>query len=330
MEQTKNQTNVKTLGTHYHLTEVPHLQQLNSPIEVSTPQTLERNLDSSDSNDAQISKQNRILSNRKQQEYGLMNVSIASKALLPLNNNPVLDQHQPHTSEHQQGRLPFEELKRAVSNNHPCFLIKYDLDVNSKNHSPDISAASIFEDHFKQQGISIIFSLVDHSVHYVPLQYNEEYVKEEIERNLQSAENVKRIQYHFRRRTNDFQFVVKDLREYNCTIKLGRMSIGNTLCTITQFLAGNRMTFCTRCWCLGHMRDKCELGNLINGQTHICLNRTRCAQCNDDHQSLSSECDEVVKYRSELKAQVNNAISSGKLHRLIPQDRTQSMEFQTK
>ncbi|CAF5078497.1 unnamed protein product, partial [Rotaria socialis] len=38
----------------------------------------------------------------------------------------------------------------------------------------------------------------------------------------------------------------------------------------------------------------------------------------------------VVEYRSELKAQVNNAISSGKLHRLIPQERTQSMEFQTK
>ncbi|CAF4867013.1 unnamed protein product, partial [Rotaria socialis] len=70
--------------------------------------------------------------------------------------------------------------------------------------------------------------------------------------------------------------------------------------------------------------------NLINGQTHVCLNRARCAQCNGDHQSLSSECNKVVEYRSESKAQVNNAISSGKLHRLIPQERTQSMEFQTK
>ncbi|CAF3287306.1 unnamed protein product, partial [Rotaria sp. Silwood2] len=174
---------------------------------------------------------------------------------------------------------------------------------------------------------------------YVPLQYNEEYVKEEIERNLQSVENVRRIQYHFQRRTNDFRFVVKDLREYNSTIKLGRISIGNTLCTITPFLTGNRMTFCTRCWCLGHMRDKCELENprcriciekLISGQTHICLNKARCAQCNGDHQSLSSECEKVVEYRSELKAQVNNAISAGKLHRLIPQDRTQSVEFQMK
>ncbi|CAF5096291.1 unnamed protein product, partial [Rotaria magnacalcarata] len=212
----------------------------------------------------------------------------------------------------------------------------------SKNRPSDISAASFLEDHFKQQGISITFSLVGHSgiklklgvsnkemyvalistdkwpsqinninitvikpkfipdafalvVRYVPLQYNEEYVKEEIERNLQSVENV------------------RHLREYNSTIKLGRISIGNTLCTITPFLTGNRMTFCTRCWCLGHMR-----------------NRARCAQCNGDHQSLSSEWDKVVEYRSELKVQVNNAISLGKLHRLIPQDRTQSIEFQTK
>ncbi|CAF5133375.1 unnamed protein product, partial [Rotaria socialis] len=62
-----------------------------------------------------------------------MNVSTAPKASLPLNNNIVLDQHQPHISEHQQGRLPFEQLKRAVSSNLPCFLIEYDQDVNSKN-----------------------------------------------------------------------------------------------------------------------------------------------------------------------------------------------------
>ncbi|CAF5184561.1 unnamed protein product [Rotaria magnacalcarata] len=54
------------LGIHHQLTEAPHLQQLNTSIEASTPQTPKRNLDSSDSNDAQISKQQRVLSNRKQ------------------------------------------------------------------------------------------------------------------------------------------------------------------------------------------------------------------------------------------------------------------------
>ncbi|CAF5221165.1 unnamed protein product [Rotaria magnacalcarata] len=41
------------LGIHHHLTEAPHLQQLHTPIEASTPQTPKRNLDSSDSNDTQ-------------------------------------------------------------------------------------------------------------------------------------------------------------------------------------------------------------------------------------------------------------------------------------
>ena len=88
------------------------------------------------------------------------------------------------------------------------------------------------------------FALV---VRYVPLQFNDEYVKDEIKRNLQSAENVRRIQYRFQRRTNDFRFIVKDLREYHSTLRLDRISIGNTFCTITPFLTGNRMAYCTRC-----------------------------------------------------------------------------------
>ena len=119
------------------------------------------------------------------------------------------------------------------------------------------------------------FALV---VRYVPLQYNDEFVKDEIECNFQSAENVRRLQYRFKRRTTDFRFTVKDIREYNSTLKLGRISIGNSFCTITPFLTGNRMTYCTRCWCIGHMRNKCDLeqprcriclNNLIDGQLRI-------------------------------------------------------------
>jgi hypothetical protein len=188
----------------------------------------------------------------------------------------------------------------------------------------------------KSKFIPDSFALV---ARYVPLQYNDEYVKEEIERNLQSAENIKRIQYRFERKSNDFRFIVKDLREYNSTLKLGRISIGNSLCIITPFLSGNRMTYCTRCWRLGHMREKCNLehprcriclNNFILGQTHECSNAPRCAQCDGSHHSLSSECEKVIQYRSDLKEQVNNAISTGKLQRLIPQDRDQQTKFQLK
>ncbi|CAF4687653.1 unnamed protein product [Rotaria socialis] len=187
-----------------------------------------------------------------------------------MNNNIQLDQPRQQASVQQQHRIPFEQLKRAVSSNLPCFFIEYKQAENSKIRPSDISAARVIEDYFKQQGIAISFSLVDHA----------------------------------------------DLDEYNSTLKLGRISIGNTFCTITPFVTGNRMAYCTRCWCLGHMRDICNgeysrcricLVNLINGQTHA-----------------------LVEYRSNLKEQVEHALSADKLQRLMPQDHVQPTEFRLK
>ena len=145
------------------------------------------------------------------------------------------------------------------------------------------------------------FALV---VRYVPLQYDDEMVKNEIERSVRSADNVRRIQYRFQRKTNDFRFTVSDLKEYNATLKIGRMAIGNSFCTVTPFLTWNRMTYCTRCWCIGHTRDKCQrrnarcrtcLDDLTDGQFHNCTNVPRCAQCDSNHHSLSSDCEKVAK-----------------------------------
>ncbi|CAF2827771.1 unnamed protein product [Rotaria sp. Silwood2] len=373
-------------GVHEHLTHHSHPHRLNAPTQSSTSQTPKRNLDSSDNDGAQISKQQRVLSNGKQKKTREMNLSKVPSPLHQLNNHFPLDQPQLQASVQQQHQLPFEQLKRAVSSNLPCFFTECEQAENPKNRPSDISAARVIEDYFKQQGISISFSLVGHAgnklklgvnnkesyatlittdkwpsqvnninitvikpkftpdsfalvVRYLPLQYDDDYVKEEIKRNLQSVENMRRIQYRFQRRTNDFRFIVKDLHEYNSTLKLGRISTGNTFCTITPFLTGNRMTYCTRCWCLGHMRDKCNgkyprcricLGNLITGQTHECSNTVRCAQCDGDHHSLSSECGKVVEYRSDLKEQVDIALSTGKLQRLVPQDHVQPTQFRLK
>ena len=169
-----------------------------------------------------------------------MNASAAPNPVHRLNNYPPLEKSQQQASEQQQRRLPYEQLKRAVSSNLPCFLIEYDQTESSKNRPSDVLAAGMIEDHFKQHRISIRFSLVGHMgnrlklgvnnkesyatlistdklpsqikninitvikpkvipdsfalvVRYVPFQYNDEYVKEEIERNLQLAENVTRI-----------------------------------------------------------------------------------------------------------------------------------------
>ncbi|CAF1357854.1 unnamed protein product [Rotaria sp. Silwood1] len=115
------------------------------------------------------------------------------------------------------------------------------------------------------------------------------------------------------------------------------ISIGKTFCSITSFLSGNRMTYCTRCWCLGHMRNKCKvehprcricLNSINDHQTHVCSNIARCPQCNGNHHSLSSVCEKVLQYRSQLKEQVNNDLSTDKLHRLIPQEHSQPTQFQ--
>ena len=56
------------LGVHQHLTELRYPQHPNAPLESSTPLTPKRNLDSSDNDDAQVLKQQRVLSNGKQKE----------------------------------------------------------------------------------------------------------------------------------------------------------------------------------------------------------------------------------------------------------------------
>ena len=99
------------------------------------------------------------------------------------------------------------------------------------------------------------------------------------------------------------------------------------------------MIFCTRCWCLGHMREKCNLeysrcriclDGLITGKIHNGSNTARGAQCNGNHHLLPNECEKVIEYRSDLKEQVNSAIAAGKLHRSIPQDCVQSKQLQMK
>ena len=219
-----------------------------------------------------------------------------------------------------------DKLKLGVNNKEP-----YAALISTENWPTQINEINITV--IKPKFIPDSLALV---VRYVSLQYNDEFVKEEIERNLKSAENVKCIHDRLERKTNDYRFVVKDLQEYKSTLKLGRISIGNSLCAITPFLSSNRMIYCTRYWCLGHMREKCRcdhprchicLDNFFKERMHECSNVFRCAQCNDGHHSLSNECEKVKQYRTDLKEQVDNALSTGKLHRRVPQDRAQPNQF---
>ena len=126
------------------------------------------------------------------------------------------------------------------------------LGVNNKEDYAKLTSLDIWPDKITNVGIKVIkpsyipdaFSIV---VRYVDLQYDDEFVKNEIEQNFGSTENIRKIRYAFERRTNDYRFNVKDLLEYNSALQRGRISIGNSFCSITHFRVGNRMTFCTKC-----------------------------------------------------------------------------------
>ncbi|CAF1167921.1 unnamed protein product [Didymodactylos carnosus] len=104
---------------------------------------------------------------------------------------------------------------------------------------------------------------------------------------------------------------------------------------ITTYKAANKMTYCTKCWGLGHLRDVCIiltqrcricLGNF--GLNHQCSNVLKCANCQLEHHSLDPRCDVIRRYRTELNKAVNMAICEGKLHRReIPQQQDQPTTF---
>lgn len=176
------------------------------------------------------------------------------------------------------------------------------------------------------------FALV---VRYVPRELEEEFVANEIQRTIASADRIKRIQYTYQRRSNDYRFDVKDFQEYNSALKLGRIAIGHSWLSITPFFPGNRLTYCTKCWCIGHLRNKCNqatrcrvcLEMLSDNASHVCKNEPKCAQCDGNHHSLDNQCQVIREYKIRLKEEVEEAINNGKLHRFIPKVEAPSLEL---
>jgi hypothetical protein len=177
------------------------------------------------------------------------------------------------------------------------------------------------------------FALV---VRYVPRDLEEEFVANEIKRTISSAERIKRIHFAYQRKTDDYRFDVKDYQEYNSALQLGRIGIGHSWLSITPFFPGNRLTFCTKCWCIGHLRNKCNkaakcrvcLEILTENHPQMCTSEPKCAQCDGKHHSLDNQCEIIRDYKNQLKEEVNNAIKSGKLQRIAPMTQDRNFELQ--
>ncbi|CAF4522711.1 unnamed protein product [Rotaria sp. Silwood2] len=274
-----------------------------------------------------------------------------------------------------QHKIPFDQVKRAISSNLPCFYISFHPTNEDQKVPSAFNAADQVFEYLKQQNVQInrfsfvgwtgaklklgvngkedyinlvstekwpnsimnipitiekpkfipdCFALV---IRYIPRGLDYEFVKEEISRSIASVVNLKRIQYSYNRKTDDYRFHVKDLQEYNRALNMARVSIGNVIVPITRFLEGNKLTYCTRCWCLGHMRNKCQaetarcricLQEITDIQRHNCSQQPRCAQCDGNHHSLSSQCESIKAYKIQLKEEVDNALARGVINRSVP------------
>ncbi|CAF1475048.1 unnamed protein product [Rotaria sordida] len=121
-----------------------------------------------------------------------------------------------------------------------------------------------------------------------------------------------KINYHRPRSTDDFRFCIIDENEYEEVLNIGRLAIGHVLLPITAFIPGLKMTYCNKCWKLGHTQHQCKVGPCCRlcldqwDYNHKCLKSVLCAQCEGPHASLSMECPVVVNYRRTLKEEVDN------------------------
>ncbi|CAF2773670.1 unnamed protein product [Rotaria sp. Silwood2] len=275
----------------------------------------------------------------------------------------------------KQHKIPFDQVKRAVSNNLSCFYMSFHpTNTDQKVPSAFKAADQVFE-YLKQKNVQInrfsfvgwagsklkfgvngkedyinlisteewptsimnipitiekpklipnCFALV---IKYVPRGMDYEFVKEEISRSIASIVNLKRIHYSYNRKTDDYRFHVKDLQEYNRALNMRRISIGNVMISITRFLESNKLTYCNRCWCLGHMRNKCLattarcricLQEITDIQKHNCSQQPICVQCDGNHHSLSSQCEPIKAYKIQLKEEVDNALARVVIQRSEP------------
>jgi hypothetical protein len=179
------------------------------------------------------------------------------------------------------------------------------------------------------------FSLV---VRYIPVDIKEEDARKEVMKAIPAAISFSTISYQHRQRPSyDLRFSVRDSEQYQTALELGRLSIGHYYLPLTQFYMGYRLTYCTACWKLGHMRNQCHspvccrkcLVPYESGVKHCCSNDDLiCAQCGGKHFSLDSVCPLVKHYKSDLKLAVDKALTDGTIKRTAPGETLQPFRRQ--
>ncbi len=99
------------------------------------------------------------------------------------------------------------------------------------------------------------FTLV---VRDIPPEFTADQIEVEVKRSASAGGNLRAIVYSYSRTTNDFRFTIADQKEYNGLLRLRHIGVGNRMCIITAYRPANRLTYCTKCWILGHTRNQCQ------------------------------------------------------------------------
>ncbi|CAF3877211.1 unnamed protein product, partial [Rotaria sordida] len=92
-------------------------------------------------------------------------------------------------------------------------------------------------------------------VRYVPSDIKQETARQQILKAIPAAVGFSTINYRHRQNSlYDIRFNVRSLEQYQTAPDLGRLAIGHHYLPLTSFFSGYRLTYCTACWKIGHMR----------------------------------------------------------------------------
>lgn len=223
-------------------------------------------------------------------------------------------------------------IKHEIKLNSEFSIVRYSgnqlrVGVRDKNDYVTLCKQEIWPKEIKNKQVTIHipkfipeqFSLV---VRYIPSEIPIEEVGLEVKRSASTAGNFRKIIYSYPRKTADYRFTVADLKEYNGLLRLGHIGIGNKMRVVTPYLPANKITYCSKCWKLGHLRHQCKadsqkcrtcLMDFNESHNQICSKKLNCAQCGLDHFSLDADCQRIQEYRNNLNRAVKQAVGDGAL-----------------
>ena len=157
-------------------------------------------------------------------------------------------------------------------------------------------------------------------VKHIPQDISIKTVADEINHLINSADNFRRITDLYNSGIKHIRFTVSDLEEYKYLLQLGRLSIGTEFCKVTKYIPPAKLTCCTNCWKVGHLRDTCNLNfrkcriclePFDRDHRNKCSGKPLCAQCGLGHHSRDANCEYIQKYRETLKKEIQQALQDG-------------------